>query len=70
MSYQQQTIKAIDNADMAKVYIRGAMVLIDLLKDSSTWNEDYIRDAFYSVESVLELATRELDEIINIRNKI
>jgi len=60
-----QEIKAIDNANMAKVYIRGAMVLMDLLKDSDTWNEDYVRDAFYSVESVLELAVKELDEISN-----
>jgi len=65
-----QEIKAIDNADMAKVYIRGTMVLMDLLKDSDTWNEDYIRDAFYSVESVLELAIKELDEISNAKNKI
>ena len=70
MSYKVQTIKAIDNANMAKVYIRGTMVLMDLLKDSDTWNEDYRRDAFYSVESVLELAIKELDEISNEKNKI
>jgi len=60
-----QVIKAIDNANMAKVYIRGTMVLMDLLKDSDTWNDDYVRDAFYSVESILELAVKELDEINN-----
>ncbi|QOP42491.1 hypothetical protein FJR45_00375 [Sulfurimonas sediminis] len=56
-------IKAIDNANMAKVYIRGAIVLTDLLKNSSEWNEDYIRDAFFSIESVLDLAINELNNI-------
>jgi len=58
-----QVIKAIDNANMAKVYIRGTMVLMDLLKDSDTWNDDYRRDAFYSVESVLDMAINELNNI-------
>ena len=56
-------IKVIDSANMAKVYIRGAMVLMDLLKDSDTWNDDYRRDAFYSVETVLDMAINELNNI-------
>jgi len=56
-------IKVIDSANMAKVYIRGGMVLMDLLKDSDTWNDDYRRDAFYSVETVLDMAINELNNI-------